>query len=161
MATAISKAVDSWLEKRLVTAMKKRLLKQRSRRGQRGAYRSNSVASGRLLNSIRSEAIERGDKVVGLVFAEDYAEFVDQGRGPGGVPPIDAIRRWTRAKGVDIPPHAIAKAIAKRGTNKPPAKFIELSLKAELPRLGKELDKAATQAGIASVELALNALTLR
>ena len=54
--------------------------------------------------------------VVGQLEADDYWVFVGNGRGPGGMPPVDNIRAWVERAGIDASPWAIAKTIAKKGT---------------------------------------------
>lgn len=161
MSSVIVAALESWLAGELVPAMKTYIQQARTRQGVRGSYSSNAVASGRLLNSLKPGSETRGDTVFGFVTAVDYAEYVDQGRGPGGMPPIQAIARWMQAKGIEGSPYPIAKAIAEKGTNKPPVKFVERGLTDTLPALGNALDRAASAAAISEIMLSVNALTIR
>ena len=55
--------------------------------------------------------------VTGQLETDDYWEFVGSGRGPGGMPPVDAIEAWLNRAGLStINPWAIAKRIAKEGS---------------------------------------------
>jgi hypothetical protein len=49
--------------------------------------------TGRLLKSIQIDE-EQGT----VVMTTSYADFVEEGRSPGSMPPYDAIRRWVRRK---------------------------------------------------------------
>lgn len=52
-----------------------------------------------------------------IVFVQpSYARFMLYGRGPGKMPPVEAIAGWTRKYGIEISPWAVAKHIAKHGT---------------------------------------------
>jgi hypothetical protein len=52
--------------------------------------------------------------VSGHLEADDYWRYVGNGRGPGGMPPVDNIRAWLERAGIAASPWAIAKSIAKR-----------------------------------------------
>ena len=54
--------------------------------------------------------------VTGHLEADGYWRYVGNGRGPGGMPPVDSIRAWVERAGIDASPWAIAKSIAKKGT---------------------------------------------
>lgn len=54
--------------------------------------------------------------VSGHLEADDYWRYVGNGRGPGGMPPVDNIRAWLERAGIAASPWAIAKSIAKKGT---------------------------------------------
>jgi len=45
-----------------------------------------------------------------------YIFSVETGRRPGGMPPVDKIDEWIKAKGVDLNAWAIAKTMAKEGS---------------------------------------------
>jgi hypothetical protein len=58
------------------------------------------VASGRLINSIDYRLRETAQGIQFQLLAEDYLQYVDKGRKPGTYPPISAIRKWARIKGL-------------------------------------------------------------
>lgn len=96
-----------------------------------GAYTSNTVASGSLRDGLRYE-IELGDNVVTMaIFAPAHWQFANDGRGPGRQPPVAAIRQWLTDKGLATGndsqdrqrAYLIARAIGRRGTNRPPSRF--------------------------------------
>ena len=71
---------------------------------------SRKKASGRLINSIKSELKTIANEVDILIKGEDYLNFVDKGRRKGKYPPIRDIKAWCRIKGI---PQAAAFPIAK------------------------------------------------
>lgn len=81
---------------------------------------NNSYASGDLYNDIDVNFSNDTIKI-NMV---DYAEYVDKGRRPGGMPPIDKIRKWASRKGLNINPYAIATNIAKYGVKARPFLFV-------------------------------------
>ena len=58
---------------------------------------NDSVASGRLRNSGRT--VVQPDNTVDAGFYSKYAEYVEEGRRPGGMPPVDDIEQWVKRKG--------------------------------------------------------------
>lgn len=79
------------------------------------------VASGQLRGSIKvtQQRAGGGRFTRGFTVVADvpYSLWVERGRGPGRMPPVDAIRRWTVHKGID--PSAafpIARKIGRVGT---------------------------------------------
>ena len=78
---------------------------------------NGSIGTGRLLNNIKTKAIEKNDKYNLIISYPFYGKFVDEGRKAGKMPPLDYIIDWTKLKG--IPASAafpIAKSIGKNGT---------------------------------------------
>lgn len=80
-----------------------------------------SVASGKLLNSIRYVATDSRLEI----WAEDYIYYLVYGRRPGKRPPTSAIREWIEVKGIlsgekeykrQGLAFAIAKSIGEKGT---------------------------------------------
>lgn len=103
---------------------------------------NRSIASGNLVNSIRtSETQEKqGSLETALEIGAWYAELVSEGtgdRGPGRQPPILPIEQWIKRKSINVPAgvtikqfaFAIAKKVAKRGQNKRAYPFIEPSIR--------------------------------
>ena len=54
--------------------------------------------------------------VSGVMEGDDYWVFVGNGRGPGGMPPVDNIQAWIDRAGLTISAFAVARKIAKEGT---------------------------------------------
>lgn len=70
-------------------------------------------ATGNLVNSIKVSFNNRNAVVIR---GADYADDVFYGRRPGKLPPVDAIRRWARTRGIDEKyVWAIAKSIQRKG----------------------------------------------
>lgn len=100
---------------------------------------NDSIASGLLRNSGRT--VVQPDNTVDAGFYSRYAQFVEYGRLPGKMPPVDSIEQWVRRKGrkknsalksaavfagkseaqlARSAAWAIAKDIARRGTKPHP-----------------------------------------
>jgi hypothetical protein len=62
--------------------------------------REGKDASGALLNSLDYRIVEDAKQIKLEILANDYLEYVDQGRKPGSYPPIRAIQRWVDVKGI-------------------------------------------------------------
>lgn len=83
-------------------------------------------ASGALLKSIDYEITETSDgnlkfKLVINPPADKYAQYVELGRRPGKQPPVSAIERWCRYKGIEVKwAFPIARAIGQRGIEPTP-----------------------------------------
>lgn len=94
------------------------------RHAQRIATRARDlapVASGQLRGSIKvSQQRSGGGRFTsGFTVVADvpYSLWVEQGRGPGRMPPVEAIRRWTILKGINpAAAYPIARKIGERGT---------------------------------------------
>lgn len=81
----------------------------------------DAYTSGQLFESVTYSLFTRTtDYLEGSVFfdkpGDEYAFFVDQGRKPGGFPPIDKIVDWADNLTGDIDPYAVRFKIAKHGT---------------------------------------------
>lgn len=62
---------------------------------------NGAIASGWLIDSISSKVFKNKDDVYSLSFSYlFYGKFVDRGRRPGKMPPVDDIREWCRLKGI-------------------------------------------------------------
>lgn len=78
--------------------------------------RLDKIATGKLVNSIKAEVKEKGNKFSIGFTSLDYYKFVDEGRRPGAArPPIKAIAEWIKVKGLNLNPFAVANSIAKKG----------------------------------------------
>lgn len=51
-----------------------------------------------LANSIGTQKLGQGSHRI--IARANYARHVEEGAGPGGAPPIEALRRWIRLKGI-------------------------------------------------------------
>jgi hypothetical protein len=78
---------------------------------------NGKIASGWLMDSIASKVTKNKNEVYSLSFSYlFYGKFIDKGRKPGKMPPVQDIRDWCRLKG--IPQSAafpIAVSIGKKG----------------------------------------------
>ena len=113
------------------------------------------VASGKLKNSIYGVVTETGISI----FAEGYGTFVEEGRGPGKMPPRNKILEWVKAKGLtssnvkykrlnrpkDIA-WMIARSIAEKGTIErfgyQGSKFIDFVSKNIMVSLTKDIEES-------------------
>lgn len=80
----------------------------------------DAVASKRLLNSITSEVSFANSRsyLIKIGSTEVHAEYIEEGRPAGRMPPIQAIYNWMIAKGIEGTTHnayLIAKKIGKDG----------------------------------------------
>lgn len=89
------------------------------------------IASSNLYNNIeyQIEYDEDGFPEVFNLIMEDYWYWIDEGRKPGGFPPITPIRNWIIEKGINFPPvngrvptldqkaYLIGRSIAEKGTD--------------------------------------------
>lgn len=75
-------------------------------------------ASNKWIETIESKVTP----VSGVILAQDYTEYLVNGRKAGKFPPIDAIKKWIIDKGIssDLPINSlafvIARSIARKGT---------------------------------------------
>lgn len=110
-AISMSKAIES---------IRKGAIEEMERRGK--------VATGRTMSTLSTFVTVSPSSIVAELQGESQWRFVGNGRGPGGVPPIDNIKRWIAAKGLDINAWAVAQKMAKEGSkdwrNKAPNVFL-------------------------------------
>lgn len=77
----------------------------------------DKYATGDLVDTMYYEVKTDGVKSVIRLNANHYLRFVDQGRRPGKYPPLSAISKWARVKGISQRAvFPIARKIAERGT---------------------------------------------
>ena len=78
---------------------------------------NGSIATGWLIDSIASKVFKDKNDVYSLSFSYlFYGKFVDKGRRPGKMPPLDDIREWARIKGIpQTAVYPIAKKIGEEG----------------------------------------------
>lgn len=73
-------------------------------------------ASGKLMRSIDYRLSDEADAIHFIFDAEDYFNYVDEGRKPGSYPPIQDIAKWARIKGLGkSAAFPIARSIYKFG----------------------------------------------
>lgn len=63
--------------------------------------KTQKKATGKLISSVRSEITSTGTRVDLDIYAEDYAEFIHEGRAKGKFPPVQPIKNWMKVKGID------------------------------------------------------------
>lgn len=75
-----------------------------------------------LMRSIASEVTPIGGGIEGIVrVGAPYGRFVEEGRRPGKMPPVEELRGWARRHGIpEQGVYALARAIGKRGTKAQP-----------------------------------------
>ena len=137
------KRVQATLEQykeKIVTQLKDRLAQQ------------GLVASGKLQNSIYGVVTQTGINI----FAEDYGIFVEEGRGPGKMPPRNKILQWVESRNLQsINPKykrpkdiawMIARSIAEKGTIQrfgyQGSKFIDFVSKNIMASLTKDVEES-------------------
>jgi len=116
------------------------------------------VASKRLRDSIYGVVTQTGINI----FAQDYGIFVEEGRGPGKMPPVSKILQWVEDKGSAIGASSnikykrvnrlrdiawmIAKKIANKGTierfGNQGSKFIDFVSKNIMASLTKDIEES-------------------
>jgi hypothetical protein len=82
--------------------------------------KAGQKASGQTLNEFQFEAIDTTLKV----FGADHVEYLDRGRGAGGVAPSSVIYKWSIDKGINFESESkrrsfaflVARKIAEQGT---------------------------------------------
>lgn len=104
---------------------------------------ADKSATGRLIKSLRHEVVEVAGELSLRIEMADHGVFVDEGRKPGKMPPVDSIKEWTRLKG--IPEKAawpIARSIGRFGIKPTPFWHVTID---DLPaRMAADLEKAIT-----------------
>ena len=59
---------------------------------------SGRRASGELISSVNTNVTVDGNEFVIELQLEDYWKYVEEGRGPGGFPPVNKILEWIKLK---------------------------------------------------------------
>lgn len=98
--------------------------------------KNNSVASGKLVNSIEFKLNEAvADAVLSLeINAADYWKYVESGRKAGKMPNLEAVLTWVKLKGLpSSAAYPIAKKIEKYGIKAKP--FLKDIIKAQSPTI--------------------------
>ncbi len=110
-------------------------------------------ASGESAKSLKSKTKEVSGNITGTLTGAGYFYFQEYGRSPGTLPPVDAIKKWIKAKGiqpkdgkVDSLAWAIAMKIKKSGTkakrNESPRLAVLDIIEAEMEASRDEIRKA-------------------
>lgn len=108
-------------------------------------------ASGQSARSLKTKTREISGTIKGTLTGAAYFTFQEQGRRPGKMPPVQSIRDWIEAKGIQVDNKeslawAIAKKIAKEGSdiyqNKRPALATEQIIEIEIEKSRPEINKA-------------------
>ena len=78
---------------------------------------NGAIATGSLLNDLSVQFEKENDGYRLAVSYPFYGKFIDEGRSPSSkMPPLDAIREWTRIKGIpNDAAYPIAKKIQREG----------------------------------------------
>ena len=137
MATEVYKTLQKYGQQ-VLAEMKTRLIS------------AGKVASGTLLKSLNYYITETKDEYELGFEGESYLDYVDKGRPPGKMPPVDVIKKWCKIKG--LPEEAawpIAVNIGKFGIK--PTNFFTISV----TRRAKQLDKLLEQAALKDAEILL------
>lgn len=103
---------------------------------------TNANATGSTSRSLKSEIVtSRQNFIRGQITGLETWRFTDQGRGAGGMPPVQKLVQWVAVKlglsgneGRQVA-WAIAKKIAREGTRKPPSEFATTAIKLQTPVL--------------------------
>lgn len=83
---------------------------------EQGMEQRGKVASGSTIRSIQTGVFAATGYAMGVLSADHQWRYVGNGRGPGLMPPVESIRSWIEARGLDLSPWAVAKKIAREGT---------------------------------------------
>jgi len=90
--------------------------------------RAGKVASGALINSLNYKLKYEAQEILMILEANDYLEYVDEGRKPGSFPPVREISKWCSLKGIpQEAAWAISTNIFKFGIK--PTNVIEKTIK--------------------------------
>lgn len=94
-------------------------------------------ASGKSAQSIKQEITPETGRLLGA----HYFTYQRIGRRPGAMPPIEAIKQWIKDKHLQLNPWAVAKSIAKKGTDIFRGKRPGLSIEDRILEARKEFAK--------------------
>lgn len=116
------------------------------------------TTTGRIFDGITTPVSSGSGYVVGQLEADDYWQFVGNGRGPGGMPPVTNIQAWMNRARIQGSAYAIAKNIAKKGSRayrekKPNVFMLGTDKWEQSPALAAASDMAALQIEDAAVEV--------
>lgn len=83
---------------------------------QQGMRDRNLNAAGTTSRSIEVGAVGGRGIVQGTLVANDNWRYVGNGRGPGKFPPLDPLRAWIKARGLEISEYALQRTIGLKGS---------------------------------------------
>jgi len=110
----------------LIDLMRKRLAEPITKQGSRGQYKSNTIASGKLLRSLRAEVTGEPDDALLTIAGTDYWRAADAGQKPPVQVTVPDILKWMAAKRLGNSERIaglIVRKLKREGTNKPPSEF--------------------------------------
>ena len=129
----MKKDIDEAVKKALSAYGKESLLEMKAILERKGKGDS------RLIHSIKYSVKKNAKGYELNIIMPDYAVFVDKGRKPGKQPPLEAIKKWTKRKGIpEMAAFPIARNIGKFGIK--PLNFT-VPLRSRLYLLEMEIDK--------------------
>ena len=134
---------------------KKRLMKNVTKsmdnivkEGKTVMVREAPEGTGKLKKGIKTKVEKSSKEIIGTIDpVQEYAIYIEKGRGAGGRPPISQIQKWVRAKGL---PEGAAFLIAKKigkgqsGSNRPNP-FIERTYNELESIIEDEINKAISR----------------
>lgn len=111
---------------------------------------NGSLATGQLARGIAYQTVEKEGEITTQITIPQYGIYVDKGRRPGKMPPVQPIIDWVRVKRIQTRQitteqmgWAIAKSIAKKGIR--PKPFIQNSIDFVLANFTQELTQAGAE----------------
>lgn len=125
---------------------------------------NGSLGTGKLARSIQDKVYQDGKGLWNLdILMEQYGVYVDKGigRGPGKQPPVQPLINWINQKKIPRPANmsvrefawAIARKIAKEGTDPKPRPFIQPAVTLVM---NQYFNQAIQQAGIQDIDKFIN-----
>ena len=76
----------------------------------------DQVATGETSDSLSYKVEESNGLISISIFGARHIGALEEGRRPGGLPPIWKIQRWIQAKGLSLNAYAVAKKMAEEGS---------------------------------------------
>jgi HK97 gp10 family phage protein len=102
------------------------------------AKRGAPVDRGQLRRSLTHEVEVSGRNITGRAGTNlEYAPYVEDGRGPGKMPPVEVIEAWAGRHGAAGAGFQIARAIGQRGAR--PQPFLKPAYQANKGKIEREL----------------------
>ncbi len=88
--------------------------------GMNKKFRKNTLKDSLLLRDVDSRVSfgSNGDNVVIEVLFNNYIDYIEKGRRPGKMPPVNALKEWAQSRGIPTDNgtlYAIANAIKRDG----------------------------------------------
>lgn len=76
----------------------------------------DQVATGETSDSLTYKVEQSGGVISMTIFGARHIGALEEGRRPGGLPPVWKIQRWIQAKGLDLSAWAVARKMADEGS---------------------------------------------